>query len=113
MDELTRLALSAIESKKAEDIRIYDMKNLTPFVDVMIVCSTNNLRQNNAVVAALRDTLKEHGLAGQFNVEGRQDSRWILIDLGDVVVHVFVKEERDYYGLDRLYRDVLVEKRDV
>lgn len=110
MERIEDVVLEAIESKKAEDIRIYDLRSLSPFVETMIVCSTSNLRQNNAVVQAVRDALKEAGWQGPVHVEGRQDSRWILVDLGDVVVDVFVREERDYYGLDKLYRDVLVEK---
>lgn len=110
MERVTDLVLDAIESKKAQDIRIYDMRTLSPFMETMIVCSTSNLRQNNAVAQAIRDVLKEADWQGPMHVEGRQDSKWILVDLGDVVVDVFVAEEREYYGLDKLYRDVLMEK---
>lgn len=113
MDELTKTVIDAIEDRKGTDIRVYDVRTLSPFLDTMIVCSTSNLRQNNAVVQSIKDKLKEEGLDIDMKVEGRQDSRWILVDLGDVVVNVFVNEERDFYGLDKLYRDVLVERHDL
>ena len=82
----------------------------SPFMDTMIVCSTQNLRQNNAVVQSIKDKLKEEGLECDMRVEGRQDSKWILVDLKDVVVNVFVQDERDFYGLDKLYRDVFIDR---
>ena len=110
MDQLTRVVIDAIEDKKGTDIRVYDMKTLSPFMDTMIVCSTQNLRQNNAVVQSIKDKLKEEGLECDMRVEGRQDSKWILVDLKDVVVNVFVQDERDFYGLDKLYRDVFIDR---
>ncbi|WP_294729612.1 ribosome silencing factor [uncultured Faecalibaculum sp.] len=110
MDKLTDVVIDAIEDKKGTDIRVYDMKDLSPFMDTMIVCSTSNLRQNNAVVQSIKDKLREENLNCDMRVEGRQDSKWILVDLQDVVVNVFVQDEREFYGLDRLYRDVFIDR---
>jgi ribosome-associated protein len=105
--ETKELIIKAVSDKKAADICIYDVGRLSPFVESMVVCSANNLRQAQAIVQNVKDELKEAGYAGHFRMEGRADSKWVLADLEDVVLHVFVQEERAFYGLDRLYADVL------
>ena len=62
------------------------------------------------MVQSIKDKLKEEGLEWDMRVEGRQDSKWILVDLKDVVVNVFVQDEQDFYGLDKLYRDVFIDR---
>lgn len=106
MDNLLETVLKAVSERKAEDIRVYDMRDVTPLIDEMVIASTSNVRQNNAVVQNLKDRLYENGYEGDFRVEGSKESRWILVDLGDIVVNLFVDDERDVYGLDRLYADV-------
>lgn len=106
--ELNEIVLHAISERKGIDICDYDTKSLTPFVDHMIVASTTNLRQNNAIAQNIKDRLKEIGYKGFIHQEGGQDSKWVLLDLGEVVVHLFVSEERQVYQLDRLYADVPV-----
>lgn len=104
--EVLETVLKAISEKKAFDIYDYNCMELTPFMDHMIVASTRNTRQNHAVEQNIKDRLKEQGYTGKFHVEGDGDSRWLLVDLGDIVVHLFVEEERQVYQLDRLYADV-------
>lgn len=107
MDVLNTV-LKAISERKGENILVYDVSSLTPFLDTMVVASSSNLRQNNAIAANIRDRLKEAGYTGEIREEGTKDSKWLLIDLKDIVVHLFVSDERTMYGLDQLYGDVPV-----
>lgn len=106
--EFKEIVLKAISEKKGFDIKEYDTRSLTPFMDSMIVVSTTNIRQNNAIAQNIKDRLKENGFDGTIRIEGNADSKWILIDLKEIVVQLFVKDERQVYQLDRLYRDVPV-----
>ncbi|MDD7282265.1 ribosome silencing factor [Floccifex sp.] len=111
--EINEIVLKAISEKKGFDILDYDMKSLTPFMDHMIVCSTTNIRQNYAIAMNIKDRLKEAGWQGSFHMEGDSDSKWILLDLEECVVQLFVQEERQVYQLDRLYCDVPVKQYDL
>ena len=106
--EFKEILLKAISEKKGFDIKEYDTRSLTPFMDSMIVVSTTNIRQNNAIAQNIKDRLKENGFDGTIRIEGNADSKWLLIDLKEIVVQLFVKDERQVYQLDRLYRDVPV-----
>ena len=106
--ELLDVVLKAISERKGQDIRCYDVRSLTPFVDSMIVVSTTNIRQNNAIAQNIKESVHTFGYTGDYHVEGDANSRWILIDIGEVVVQLFVQEERSVYNLDRLYQDVPV-----
>lgn len=106
--EFKEIVLKAISEKKGFDIKEYDTRSLTPFMDSMIVVSTTNIRQNNAIAQNVKDRLKENGFDGMIRIEGNADSKWLLIDLKEIVVQLFVKDERQVYQLDRLYRDVPV-----
>ena len=106
--EFKEIVLKAISEKKGFDIKEYDTRSLTPFMDSMIVVSTTNIRQNNAIAQNIKDRLKENGFDCTIRIEGNADSKWLLIDLKEIVVQLFVKDERQVYQLDRLYRDVPV-----
>ena len=106
--EFKEIVLKAISEKKGFDIKEYDTRSLTPFMDSMIVVSTTNIRQNNAIAQNIKDRVKENGFDGTIRIEGNADSKWLLIDLKEIVVQLFVKDERQVYQLDRLYRDVPV-----
>ena len=106
--EFKEIVLKAISEKKGFDIKEYDTRSLTPFMDSMIVVSTTNIRQNNAIAQNIKDRLKENGFDGTIRIEGNADSKWLLIDLKEIVVQLFVKDERQVYQLVRLYRDVPV-----
>lgn len=111
--EILDIVVHAICEKKAQDVRVYDVTSLTPFMDSMIVCSTTNIRQNNAIAQNIKDRLREAGYMGDMHIEGDSGSKWLLIDLKEVVVHLFVNEERQVYNLDRLYSDVPVKTYDL
>lgn len=99
------VVLKAISERKAENIVVYETQDVTPFMEYLIVASTNNIRMNNAIAQNIKDRLKEAGYEGDMKVEGKADSKWLLIDLKEIVVNLFVAGERSVYGLDNLYSD--------
>lgn len=99
------LVLKAISEKKGTDIEVYDTRTTTPFMDTMVIASAGNLKQNLAIAQNIKDRLFEAGWKGEFRMEGGQESKWILVDLKDIVIHLFTGEERKLYSLDRLYEE--------
>ncbi len=95
--------INVLEDVKLEDIKIYDMENKSPFYDYMVVASAKNQRQNQAALKYLKEMafLSNYDIK---NVEGNNSS-WILVDMYNVVIHIFTSEERTYYALDKLYFD--------
>lgn len=108
--ELAKVIVNALEDKKAEDIRIIDISTVTVIADYFIIANGNNRNQ----VQALADNVDECcGRAGHTvkQVEGYDSANWILMDYSDVIVHIFSKEDRLFYDLERIWRDgVLIEK---
>ena len=103
--ELTLAAASLAESKNARDIVILDMRGLVSYTDYIVVCTGRTPRQTKAIAEEIRTRMKQdHGLIPR-TVEGLGESRWVLMDDLDVVVHVFTPEARDFYRLDRLWRE--------
>ena len=102
---LKDVVIQAICEKKAMDVREYDCREITPFVDTMVVGTSNIFRHSYAIAKNIKDRLKEANLSFEIRIEGKSDSKWLLVDLGSVVVHLFVKEEREVYQIDRLYAD--------
>ena len=92
--------------KKASDIVALDLRGISGFTDVFVVCTGNSDRQVKAIHDAVHYGLKkDHGLLPR-RVEGVQESRWILMDYWDVVVHIFTPDMREYYRLEQLWGDV-------
>jgi len=98
-----KIALWA-EEKNAEDIKIIDVTDLTAICDVFVFLSASNERQLNSITDHIFIKSKEEGMQAP-KIEGKKESRWVLIDFGDVVVHVFHKEERRYYDIEKLWSD--------
>ncbi|MFW0759741.1 ribosome silencing factor [Staphylococcus cohnii] len=107
-DQLLNLAVNATENKKAEDIISLNMQGISDMTDYFIVCHGNNERQVQSIARAVKDAANEAEIEVK-RMEGFNEARWILIDLVNVVVHVFHKDERDYYNLEKLYRDAPLE----
>jgi len=98
------LATAALE-KKAHDLAILDLRGLIDFADIFVLCSATNRRQVRAIAEEIRRAAKQdHGLqaTGQ---EGLEAARWVLVDFGEVVVHVFDDPHRGFYDLDGLWAD--------
>jgi ribosome-associated protein len=101
-DALCQAAVNALEDIKADDIVVLDVRELSSLFDYIIVASAASSRQARALVAHLQDKAKELG-AHILGVEGQESGEWVLVDLGDVVVHVMQPEIRRYYNLEQLW----------
>jgi ribosome-associated protein len=102
--ELVHAAARAASDKLAEDIVAYDVSEQLVITDAFVLCSAANDRQVRAIVDEVEDKLREKG-AKPVRREGERDGRWVLLDYGDIVVHVQHVEERQFYALERLWRD--------
>jgi len=102
--ELVRVAARAADSKKAEDLVALDVSGPLPLTDAFLLASGDNERNVVAIAGAVEDALIEIGTK-PIRREGRSEGRWILLDFGDLVVHVFHEEDRMFYSLERLWKD--------
>ncbi|WP_153726514.1 ribosome silencing factor [Heliorestis convoluta] len=102
-DLAIRLAEAASE-KKASDILLLDVREKSRFTDYFVICTGNSTPQVQAICQNIEDSMKELGQQ-PLRIEGYREGRWVLVDLGDVVVHIFRPESRDYYSLERLWGD--------
>lgn len=103
-DKKLSIVLNAADSKKAFDMKILDISTLTNITDYFAIFSGNSERQVTAIADEIIDKMKEEGHE-VYHIEGYRNGRWILIDFGDIVVHVFHKEDREFYNLERLWID--------
>ena len=101
---LADIVVEAAADKKAEDILVMNVSEVTSIADFFVLCSGRGERQVQAVADGIVERAKAAG-RNPVGVEGYSSGRWVLIDLGDVVVHAFVPEERDLYNLERLWGD--------
>jgi ribosome-associated protein len=102
VEELEALVLDSLEDDKAEDIVAIDLRGKSSVTDIMIVASGRSARHVNALADHLVRKLKEHG-TGKARVEGMQTCDWVLIDAGDVIVHLFRPEVRGFYNLEKMW----------
>lgn len=102
--ELCKIAVEALEDRKAEDIKVIDIRELSPIADFFIIANGNNQNQLQAMQDAADEALYKAGLKVK-QVEGNQSSTWILMDYGDIIIHIFSKEDRLFYDLERIWRD--------
>lgn len=102
--EMAQIAALAADSKSGEDLVALDVSEPLPLVDIFLLVTGRNERNVAAIADEIEEKLLEAGHK-RFRREGRQESRWVLLDFGDLVVHVFHEEERVYYGLERLWKD--------
>lgn len=101
---LARAAAAAADGVHATDVVGLDVSERLPLADAFVLATGTSERQVSAIAREVEDALHEVG-AKPVRREGRGDGRWVLLDFGDVVVHVFHEEERTYYQLERLWRD--------
>jgi ribosome-associated protein len=100
--KLQKIAVTALEDIKGEDIEVIDTKKLTALFDRIIVATGNSNRQTRALVRSVHDKVKEAG-GEVYGTEGEESGEWVLIDLGDIVVHVMLPAVRAYYNLEELW----------
>jgi ribosome-associated protein len=104
-----RRAAHAALDKKATDVVLIDLRKHSSYADFLVVCSGNNERQLEAIADGVDKSLREAGDVA-IGTEGARGGRWVLLDFGDVVVHVFAEDERAYYDLEGLWSDAPVER---
>ncbi len=97
-------AAKAASDKKANDCLILDMRELFYLTDFFVICSGNNDRQVSRIHKEVEDRLRAQG-AKPFRREGERFNRWVLLDYVDIVVHIFLQEDREYYDIERLWKD--------
>jgi len=101
-----QVAVAAAADKKGVDLAILDVGDVLSIIDLFVLASASNARQVRTIVEEVEQALTEHDGSKPLSVEGLADASWVLLDYGDVVVHVFLDETRAYYDLDRLWGDV-------
>lgn len=104
VNDIVLQAAMAAADKKAKDILVLDIHELTPMADYFVICSAHSNTQMEAVARAVKDRMAQLGI-GCRGMEGLDEARWVLLDFGDIVVHVFRPEDRDFYHLERLWGD--------
>lgn len=102
--EMVKLAYNAAEDKKGIDIKILDISEVSVISDYFLIVSGNSLTQVDAIKDNIQDVLGRNGYFAK-NVEGNQHSGWILLDYGDMIVHIFTKDDRAFYNLERVWKD--------
>ena len=102
LDKLQQVAVAALEDIKARDIEVIDVRPQTSLYDTMVIASAESNRQVKALASHVRDKLKEAG-APILGVEGEDVGEWVLVDAGDIVVHVMQPAVRAYYNLEELW----------
>jgi ribosome-associated protein len=100
--KLQRVIVDALEDVKAQDIKVFNTTELTSLFDRVVIASGTSNRQTRALAASVRDKVKERG-GDVISVEGEDTGEWVLVDLGDVVVHIMQPNIRAYYNLEELW----------
>lgn len=106
-EQITSRIIEAIEDKKANHIVTLNLQGVSLIADYFIVCHGNSDVQVQAIATEARKVAQKHDLIIR-GFEGMDTARWVLLDLGDVVLHVFHREEREYYNIERLWADAKI-----
>lgn len=104
LDSSLERYVKAALGRKAFDIAILDVRQLTSFTDAFIVCSGRSNRQVSAIAEYIQTSLKKEGIR-PLSVEGKKEGHWVLLDYGHVIIHVFYEPVRDFYDLEGLWID--------
>jgi ribosome-associated protein len=103
--ERARIAAHAADDKKGEDIVVLDVAEIMGIVDAFVIAHASNTRLVRTIVEEVKKQLLDHAGVKPRSIEGLDDMSWVLLDYGDVVVHVFLDQTREFYGLERLWAD--------
>ncbi|MBQ6603896.1 MAG: ribosome silencing factor [Eubacterium sp.] len=102
--KMASIAVNALEEKKANDVKIIDIEKISTLADYFIISSGSNRNQVQAMADAVEEDLGKAGFAPK-HIEGYATANWILMDYGDIVIHIFDEENRVFYDLERIWRD--------
>lgn len=102
--EMAKTACDALAEKKAEELRVIDISEISPIADYFIIATGTNTNQLQSMVDAVDEKLTDAGHRAK-QIEGNRSSSWILMDYGDIIVHLFSKEDRLFYNLERIWTD--------
>lgn len=102
--EMAKLAIQALEDKKAEDIKVIDISEVSVIADYFIIANGTNRSQIQAMSDNVEETLGRAGYPLK-QIEGYQNANWVLLDFNDLIIHIFDKENRLFYDLERIWRD--------
>lgn len=102
--EMVSIACKAIDDKKALEIKVIDIREVSVIADYFVITSGSNLNQVQAIVDNVEEQLGRAGFEPK-QIEGTRNSNWILMDYGDLIIHVFDEENRLFYDLERIWRD--------
>lgn len=103
-EQLKQLVVDALEDRKGVDVKIVDVRGKSNVTDILVIAGGNSSRQVKALADSVVEKAKANGVK-PLGVEGESESSWVLVDLGDVVVHVMLPETRDFYNLEKLWGD--------
>lgn len=103
--ELAKHIVAAINKKKVLDLKVLDVQGLTPLTEMFIIAVASNVRQTKAIADEVEEVVQEFAEKGPIHKEGYQTAGWILLDYGEVIVHILDEEDAAFYALDRLWKD--------
>lgn len=106
--ELILLAAKAADDKRAEEMIVLNMKGISLIADYFLICHGNSDKQVQAIAREMKEKAEEKGYTVK-RIEGYDEAKWVLVDMGDVVAHIFHRDERSYYNLERLWGDAPIE----
>ena len=104
LKEIVKKIYKIIEDKKGDDIKVIDISKISSIADYFIIAGANNINQVQAISDEIDFILGKEGLLPKA-VEGNKNATWLLLDYNDIVVHIFLKEDRVFYDLERIWRD--------
>jgi len=104
-EELAKLIASAAADKLAEGIVALDLRGISTVADFFVICTGSSEPQLRAIANSITDTLREEHDIRPSAVDGRSPSQWVVLDYGDVIVHIFLGEKREFYSLEDLWSD--------
>ena len=102
LEKLKQIVVNALEDLKAQDIRVLDVRGMTTVTDLMVIAGGTSTRHVKALSDNVVEAAKKHGVR-PLGVEGEREAEWVLVDLGDVVVHLMLPRVRDFYNLEKLW----------
>ena len=103
--EMAKIAFEALEDKKGEDVCAIDISSVSVLADYFVIADAENNNQLQAIADNVEEQMMKNG--NHCRIEGKSESGWVLLDFGDIIVHIFNKEDRLFYDLERLWRDAI------